>query len=198
MTGTTVKTTSRFGVGKSRWAMARPAGPGREALLRAGLEVADTCGLSRMSVNAVVAAAGMAKGSFYQHFADRRGYLVALHRRYHGEMEERVLAAVAGLVPGPERVIAGVHGYLDAGLATTGTRALLVQARTDPDLFEETRARNARTRELLRPELAALGWDPPDAMAHLLVAMVFDISLEELFAGRRDDLREALLALVVR
>lgn len=178
--------------------MARPAGPGREALLRAGLEVADARGLSRMSVNAVVETAGMAKGSFYQHFKDRRGYLVALHRRYHGGLEERVLTEVEGLAPGRERLVAGVHGYLDAGLATTGTRALLVQARTDPDLFEETRERNARTRALVLPELAALGWDPPEPMAHLLVAMVFDITLEELVAGRRDDLREALLRLLLR
>ncbi|WP_331770196.1 hypothetical protein OG948_41660 (plasmid) [Embleya sp. NBC_00888] len=103
-----------------------------------------------------------------------------------------------GLAPGRERLVAGVHGYLDAGLATTGTRALLVQARTDPDLFEETRERNARTRALVRPELAVLGWDPPEPMAHLLVAMVFDITLEELVDGRRDDLREALLRLLLR
>ncbi|MEU8138773.1 TetR/AcrR family transcriptional regulator [Streptodolium elevatio] len=178
--------------------MARPAGPGREALLRAGLEVADARGLSKMSVNAVVEAAGMAKGSFYQHFKDRGSYLLALHRRYHGGLEEQVLAEIGHIPSGRERVSRGVHSYLDASLATTGTRALLVQARTEPELFEETRVRNARTRELIAPEIAALGWDPPEPVTHMLVAMVFDITLEELVDGRRDDLREAVLRLILR
>lgn len=178
--------------------MPRPAGPGREALLRAGLEVAEARGLSRMSVNAVVEAAGMAKGSFYQHFKDRRSYLLALHRRYHDALEERVLGEIAGLEPGRERLVAGVHSYLDASLETTGTRALLVQARTDPDLYDETRVRNARTRELALPEIVALGWKPPEPIAHMLVAMVFDITMEELVGGRREDLRDAVLTLLQR
>ncbi|MGA4543192.1 TetR/AcrR family transcriptional regulator [Uniformispora flossi] len=179
--------------------MARPAGPGREALLRAGLEVADARGLSRMSVNAVVAAAGMAKGNFYTHFKDRRSYLVELHRRYHGGLEERVQAAVDGLAPGRERFAAGITAYLDASLAMTGTRGLLTQARTDPDLSDETRVHSTRAAERLRPEIAELGWDPPDPVAHMVVAMVVDIGHQELLDGRRrDDLREALFGLVVR
>jgi AcrR family transcriptional regulator len=150
-----------------------------------------------MSVNAVVESAGMAKGSFYQHFKDRRSYLVELHRRYHGGLEERMLAEVDGKAPGRARLTAGILGYLNASLATRGTRALLVQARTDPDLFQETRARNARTEALVVPEVAALGWDPPEPTAHLLVAMVFDITLEELLDGRRDDLRAALLRMIL-
>ncbi|WP_436775203.1 TetR/AcrR family transcriptional regulator [Yinghuangia sp. YIM S09857] len=178
--------------------MARPAGPGREALLRAGLEVAEVRGLSRMSVNAVVEAAGMAKGSFYQHFRDRLSYLVALHGKYHDALEARVLAEIDGLPPGRERISAGLHGYLDASLETTGTRALLVQARTEPDLYDETRVRNARTRDLVVPELVALGWEDPVPIAHMVVAMGFDITMEELVCGRRDDLREGLLRLVLR
>lgn len=70
--------------------MPRPAEPGRSALLRAGAEVATERGLKGLSVNAVVDAAGMAKGSFYHHFPDRRSYVIALHREYHDAIDAAV------------------------------------------------------------------------------------------------------------
>ncbi|REF00826.1 TetR/AcrR family transcriptional regulator [Thermomonospora umbrina] len=179
--------------------MARPAGPGREALLRAGLHVAQERGLTGMSVNAVVEAAGMSKGNFYQHFTDRRDFLRSIHRLYHDEMEERLIAVVGHLPPGRERLIQGIIAHLDLCLETRATRALLVQARTDADLFDEMRSRNDHIATLVVDDLAAVGWDPPEPVARMMVTMVGDVSLEELFDDRRrDDLRDALLRLLLR
>jgi AcrR family transcriptional regulator len=179
--------------------MARPAGPGREALLDAGLRVAQERGLTGMSVNAVVEAAGMSKGNFYQHFTDRRDFLRALHRVYHDEIEQRLLGAVGDLAPGRDRLIRGITVHLDLCLETRATRAMLVQARTDADLFDEMRARNDHIAALVVDDLAAAGWDRPEAVARMMVTMVGDVSLEELFDGHpRDDLRDALLRLVLR
>jgi hypothetical protein len=45
-----------------------------------GLVLAEDLGLDGLSVNAVVAAAGVSKGTFFHHFPDRVSYLLALHR----------------------------------------------------------------------------------------------------------------------
>lgn len=177
--------------------MARSAEPGRTALLDAGASLADSSGLRGLSVNAIVAAAGMAKGSFYQHFPSRKEYVVALHRRYHDQITEHVLAAVGQLPHGADRLRIGVDAFLDACLETKGTKAFLAQARTETDLLEEVQARNALIGAQLAADMAALGADQPDAKAHLVVAMVADISLQELYDdGPRRDLRTALFALL--
>lgn len=177
--------------------MARPADPGRTNLLDAGATVAERDGLRGLSVNAVVGAAGMAKGSFYHHFPDRRSFLVTLHRRYHDELANVVGAAIDGRPPGAERIRAGAIAFLDATLRSTGTKALLVQARTESDLFDEVEQRNAAFAALAAADLEAVGWPDPAAVARLFVAMVAEISLAELHeAGPRDDLRNAALDLV--
>ncbi|UGT61248.1 TetR/AcrR family transcriptional regulator [Nocardia asteroides] len=179
--------------------MARPAEPGRTALLTAGAEVAADRGLRGLSINAVVERAGMAKGTFYHHFADRRSYVVALHRRYHDELGEAVAGVIAGLEPGPERLGAAVTGYLDACLATRGTKAFLAQSRTDTDLLDEVHARNGTVAAGIEPDLSVIGWPDPGAVAHLLVAMVAEIALTELYAREpRPELRATALTLVTR
>ncbi|WP_433591990.1 TetR/AcrR family transcriptional regulator [Nocardia sp. CA-145437] len=179
--------------------MPRPAEPGRNALLDAGADVAARTGLAGLSVNAVVQAAGMAKGTFYHHFPDRRSYVVALHRRYHDELTALVLAAIGDLEPGPARLHAGLAAYLDACLATRGTKAFLAQSRTDADLLDEVTARNHLVAVMIAPDIETLGWGNPPAVAHLVIAMVAEIALSELYSGAaRPDLRAALTALIDR
>src|SRR5262245_54238783 len=76
----------------------------REALLDAGVAVAELHGLAGMSVNRVVAQAGVAKGTFYVHFADREAFVDALHGRFYARVGEAVAAAVGEAPPGPERL----------------------------------------------------------------------------------------------
>ncbi|MGW3544419.1 TetR/AcrR family transcriptional regulator [Nocardia niigatensis] len=179
--------------------MPRPAEPGRNALLDAGAEVAARTGLAGLSVNAVVQAAGMAKGTFYHHFPDRRSYVVALHRRYHDELIGLVLAAVGDIAPGRERLRAGLTAYLDACLATRGTKAFLAQSRTEADLLDEVTARNQLVAAMIAPDIEQLGWADPPAVAHLVIAMVAEIALAELYSdAARPDLRAALTALIER
>ncbi|MGW4631421.1 TetR/AcrR family transcriptional regulator [Nocardia sp. NPDC004415] len=177
----------------------RPAEPGRRALLDAGRQLLATANLGKLSVNAITAEAGMAKGSFYQHWRSREDYLLALHGAFHDDLAERVDTAVAGLAPGEERLAAVVTTYLDGCLAEPATKGLLVQARTDAGLQSAVSARNATAADLLRTDLAALGWDDPRPVAVLLVAAIAEIALLELDAAApRPDLRAALLRLVRR
>ncbi|MBU3061948.1 TetR/AcrR family transcriptional regulator [Nocardia sp. NEAU-G5] len=179
--------------------MPRSAEPGRNALLAAGVDVAEREGLRGLSVNAVVAAAGMAKGSFYHHFANRRGYVVALHGAYHEQLTQVITAAIAELEPGARRLRVGMAAYLDACLHTRGTKAFLAQSRTDTDLIDEVDARNRVFATLIEPDVASLGWTDPAAVAHLVIAMVAEVALAELYSGgRRDELRAAAMALLQR
>src|SRR6201999_4615417 len=98
----------------------RPPEPGRNAPLAAGQRLLGTSDLARISVNAIVAEAGMAKGSFYQHWPSRTDYVRALHVRFHDQLEESIVTTMADLPPGRARVGAAGKGVLAGCLATRG------------------------------------------------------------------------------
>jgi AcrR family transcriptional regulator len=174
----------------------RPPEPGRNALLDAGQRLLGTADLARISVNAIVAEAGMAKGSFYQHWPSRAEYVRTLHARFHDELTESIVTAMGELPPGRDRLEAGMVAYLDGCLAEPATKALLVQSRTEAGLSDLVAARNESAAALILPDLAALGWAPAEPIAALLVAAVAEIALVELALGKRDNqLRHALLRL---
>src|SRR5271165_4171722 len=85
----------------------------RERLLDAGVSVAERHGLTGLSVNRVVAQAGVAKGTFYVHFADRSAFVDALHARFHARVTDAVASVTQGLSPGAERILRGAEAYLD-------------------------------------------------------------------------------------
>lgn len=173
--------------------------PGRNALLDAGQRLLGAADLARISVNAIVAEAGMAKGSFYQHWPSRTEYVRALHVRFHDQLEESITAAMADLPPGAERLAAGMHAYLDGCLAELATKALLVQSRTEAGLSDLVAARNESAAALIAPDLLALEWTPPEPIATLIIAAVAEIALVELDAGQRhDELRRGLIRLATR
>ena len=150
--------------------------PGRNALLDAGQRLLGAADLARISVNAIVTEAGMAKGSFYQHWPSRAEYVRALHARFHDQLGESIAAAMADLPPGRDRLEAGMNAYLDGCLADPATKALLVQSRTEAGLSDLVAARNESSATLVLPDLIALGWAPPEPIAALLVAAVAEIA----------------------
>jgi AcrR family transcriptional regulator len=164
--------------------------------LDAGQRLLGTADLARVSVNAIVAGAGMAKGSFYQHWPSRAEYVRALHARFHDQLTDSIAAAIADLPPGRDRLEAGMDAYLDGCLAEPATKALLVQSRTEAGLSDLVAARNEASATLMLPDLVTLGWAPSEPIAALLVAAIAEIALVELAAGNRDnELRRGLLRL---
>lgn len=101
----------------------------RDALLDAGTVIAERHGLGGLSVNQVVAEAGVAKGTFYVHFDDRDAFVDALHARFHARVQEAVARAVDGVPPGAERLLRAAEAYLDLCLADRGVKALTLEAR---------------------------------------------------------------------
>ncbi|MFD1524392.1 TetR/AcrR family transcriptional regulator [Pseudonocardia yunnanensis] len=157
----------------------------REALLDAGAALAEEHGLAGVSVNMVVARAGVAKGTFYVHFKDRAAFVDAMHARFHARVEAAVGEAIAGLPPGAERLFRGSEAYLDLSLANRGVKALSLDARSDPAVQGSMEARRERLAAAGVADLEAMGWDDAEEAAQLLGAMTREISVLEFDAGHR-------------
>jgi AcrR family transcriptional regulator len=172
------------------------------ALLQAGRRLFDDAQapvLARVSVNAVVQEARMSKGAFYQHWPDRATYLLALHQEFHDGLTDLVTAAIAGYDPGLARLTTGITAYLDGCLAGRATKTLLAQARHEPELAAEVTRRDRQFADIARADLRALGWDPPEPAATLLVAMVAATALTESTHGTVDHaLRNTIAAYISR
>jgi AcrR family transcriptional regulator len=156
----------------------------REALLDAGAALAEEHGLAGVSVNMVVARAGVAKGTFYVHFKDRAAFVDAMHERFHARVQAAVDQAVAGLPPGAGRIFRSTEAYLDVSLANRGVKALSLEARSDPTVQDSMAARRERLAAAAVADLKAMGWDDAEAAAQLLAAVTREISVLEFDAGR--------------
>lgn len=157
----------------------------RTKLIESGLRLAERTGLSGLSVNLLVDEAGLSKGSFFHHFGDRNGYLLALHREFHDRIAERINAAVDGMQPGRERLLVGARVYLDSCLEQHGIRALLLEARAEPAVAEEITRRNTDFAKRCRADFQNLKHRHPLASAHLWIAMSAEAALIELQQGSR-------------
>ena len=142
-------------------------------------------GLAGLSVNRVVAEAGVAKGTFYVHFADREAFIDALHAGFHDRVQAAVAAATADTPPGAERLLRGAEAYLDVCLADRAIKALALEARTDAALTASMSARHEAFAASAIPSFRAMGWPDAKAAAQLLAAMTSEIAIRELEAGRR-------------
>jgi AcrR family transcriptional regulator len=157
----------------------------RESLLDAGVAVAEQHGLTGLSVNRVVAAAGVAKGTFYVHFAERGAFVDALHERFHARVQAAVASATDGEPLGAARLMKGVEAYLDVCLTDRAVKALALEVRSDPTLMSSMADRHERFAAASVPSFKAMGWSDASAASQLLAAMTSEIAIRELEAGRR-------------
>src|ERR1700682_6239131 len=96
----------------------------RANLIETGLVLAEELGLEGLSVNAVVAGAGVSKGTFFHHFPDRVSYLVALHRRFHDVLFDEVMSVIGEMEPGKDRLAAAAHPYIVGHPSDRGGEAI--------------------------------------------------------------------------
>jgi AcrR family transcriptional regulator len=156
----------------------------RERLLDAGVSVAERHGLTGLSVNRVVAQAGVAKGTFYVHFSDRSAFVDALHARFHARVIDAVSSAAEGLPDGAERIVCGAEAYLDVCLEDRAVKALAVEARSDPALTASMSARHERFAAAAVPSFKAMGWRDAPTAAQLFAAMTAEVAMRELEARK--------------
>jgi TetR/AcrR family transcriptional repressor of nem operon len=165
----------------------------RAKLIETGLVLAEQLGLEGLSVNAVVAAAGVSKGTFFHHFSDRTSYLVALHRRFHDALADEIAAVIGPMTPGRERLSATATTYLDGCLRDRGVKALLLEARGHRPIAEEVMRRNAASVAVVAIDFDAIGRQYPRQSARLWVAATAECALMELEFGRADPESRAAL-----
>jgi TetR/AcrR family transcriptional regulator, transcriptional repressor for nem operon len=171
----------------------------RQALLDAGLAVAEQHGFAGMSINRVVQAAGVAKGTFYVHFPDRGAFLGALHQRFHDRVSTAVRSSVDGLPPGRHRLERGVQTYLDECQRGGAVKAMLLEARNDDAVADAVARRNEAFAALAEPDLTAMGWPEAALAARMIIAMAAETALIELAGSGADAAsREVLWAMLDR
>jgi TetR/AcrR family transcriptional repressor of nem operon len=167
----------------------------RAKLIETGLDLAERLGFEGLSVNAIVAEAGVSKGTFFHHFADRTSYLVALHRRFHDKLFDEISAAIESMEPGRERLAAVATAYLDGCLRDRGVKALLLEARGHRPIAEEVLRRNAAGVDIVTVDFEAIDRPYPRQTARLWVAATAECALMELeFGGADPEARAALAA----
>jgi TetR/AcrR family transcriptional regulator, transcriptional repressor for nem operon len=160
--------------------------PTRHALLAAAALVAERDGLASLSVQEITSLAGVAKGTFYVHFADRTDMLVALHRSFHDEVFAHITDATKTLPPGRTRAEQRVTAFLDGCRRQRAIRAVLLEARTEPAIADEAQRRNAQAAALLATDLRAGGAGAlASALAQLIVIAAAEVAVRELLAGRK-------------
>jgi AcrR family transcriptional regulator len=166
----------------------------RQALVDAGLRLAEHTSIANLSVNLIVAEAGVAKGTFFHHFTDRAGFLLALHREFHDRLFADITGAIQHLPPGRDRLIRAATAYLDGCLTSRGVRALLLEARAEPLVAQAVIERNEQAGQVIQPDFTAMHWLHAKLSGRLWIGLVVEAALLEHKAGRRQPQVRAALA----
>ncbi|MBN8814309.1 MAG: TetR/AcrR family transcriptional regulator [Sphingomonas sp.] len=80
----------------------------RSALVTAGFDLLATKPIDAIAIDELVAAAGVGKGSFFNHFADKQAFASALATEVRLELEQHVDRANNGLTDPVERIAGGL------------------------------------------------------------------------------------------
>ena len=154
---------------------ARPeASPARRRLLDTATRLFYTSGIHAAGIDRIIAEAGIAKATFYNHFPSKDDLVVA----YIEEQDRLGRAAVAALPKQPPReMIAAIMGRISDAVVAGGWRGcpFLNAAAEYPNPESPVRraidARRSWYHDSLRKLLAADGDPAPSVTASLLVAI---------------------------
>ncbi|WP_285713826.1 TetR/AcrR family transcriptional regulator [Erythrobacter oryzae] len=80
----------------------------RAALIAAGLDLLAARPIDAIAIDEVVAAAGVAKGSFFNHFADKHAFAAAVAAEVRAEVEAEVTKANSGRSDAVARIAGGM------------------------------------------------------------------------------------------
>ncbi|MBK9010964.1 TetR/AcrR family transcriptional regulator [Novosphingobium sp.] len=97
----------------------------RAAMLAAGFDLLAERPIDAIAIDEVVARAGVAKGSFFNHFIDKPGFANAIGAAVRAELEERVTAANSGVADPVARLAGGMRVAVEFAL-TDRKRAIVM------------------------------------------------------------------------
>ncbi|MFJ3385339.1 MULTISPECIES: TetR/AcrR family transcriptional regulator [unclassified Curtobacterium] len=166
----------------------------RESLLDAG-EVIAADGAQGLTVAAITARAGLAKGTFYVHFDDRASFIQALQARFQSHVETAILTAVDSQPPGRAFLAAVLDGYLNACLTHRAVKAVLVDTRAGNEAAAAHLLLLERFERLVGPSFTVLGMGPIDVQTRILISVASEAAHLALRAGTDiDGVRDAAKA----
>lgn len=150
------------------------ASPARRSLLDTATRLFYTVGIRAVGIDRIIAEAGVAKATFYNHFPSKDDLVLA----YIEEQDRLGRHAVSALPEQPPRaMIAAIMGRISEAVVAGGWRGcpFLNAAAEYPDPTSPVRqaidARRAWYHDTLRKLLAADGDAAPSVTASLLVAL---------------------------
>lgn len=170
----------------------------RGALLAAGFELLAERPIDAIAIDDIVARAGVAKGSFFNHFTDKAGFAAELGAAVRAELELLVGAANAGVADPVERLAGGMRVALD--FALTQRKRCIVMLRG----LELSTGLDHRLNQGIRADIAAIaaaGLARPEAASSgvrfwLGLCQIMQLNAIERELSRRDAaqrLREMLV-----
>lgn len=101
----------------------------RSALIAAGFELLAEKPIDAIPIDEVVARAGVAKGSFFNHFADKPAFASAIAEDVRRELEERIAAANAAVADPLARIAGGM--CVGAAFALAEPKRMIVLLRSN-------------------------------------------------------------------
>lgn len=122
----------------------------RAALLAAGFELLADRPIDAIAIDDIVARAGVAKGSFFNHFTDKAGFGAELGAEVRQQLELRVGEANAGVTDPVARLAGGMRVALD--FALTERKRTIVMLRG----LELSTGLGDRLNQGIRADVAAL------------------------------------------
>lgn len=154
----------------------------REALLAAGIALLSERSIDVVAIDEIVARAGVGKGSFFNHFADKAGFAAAVATGIRLELESWVSAANRAEPDAVLRLAGGLVTAAAYGLANPARARVLLRATSGVPLAAHPL--NAG----LRADLAAAGRDgriaaPPGPSTVLYWLACCQAVMGELLAG---------------
>lgn len=136
----------------------------RAALIAAGLDLLVDRPIDAIAIDEVVARAGVAKGSFFNHFADKQHFAAAVASEVRIAVEAEVARANAGVTDPVARIAGGMQ--VAAQFALAQPRRTTVLLRSQVPATRQTHPLNRGLKEdieaalaegLLRPEARHVG-----------------------------------------
>ena len=136
----------------------------RSALLTAGLELLAERPIDAVAIDEIVSRAGVAKGSFFNHFADKCGFSVAVAQHVRAALEERVGAANADEADPVMRLAGGMRVGIEFALEDRIRAIIMLRGMQDATRIDHELNRGVRAdidaavaAGLTRPEAVGSG-----------------------------------------
>jgi AcrR family transcriptional regulator len=169
-----------------------------ERLLEKGKAIVFLHGIRKVSVDDIAKAAGMAKGTFYQHFDTKERYLLTLLKRLHSDIFQNAKAFIFNEAATEEGLRENVRVFMQQ-LLYIPEMVFFIQNERDIDLLiesfpdEEMRSFKEMEEGLFEGIMRMGGIDTDEVkpgVVHNFVHTLFLISASELMA--KEDLQETL------